>query len=160
VRSEGTCQQDKLACALSTIPPLTLSLPPPRRRVCLRQRHGRSFLRREASPHGRGRPTERRGPNVLPRKRITGTFRMGSDAVESERPVHDVILGEYYLLRTPVTQAQYQAVMGENPSYFKGGRIPPGHHRTPRRRRARNPLGKEGGLKAYLSRHSRRRASR
>lgn len=30
----------------------------------------------------------------------------------------------FWLSRTPVTQAAYQRVMGNNPSYFKGDRLP------------------------------------
>lgn len=55
-----------------------------------------------------------------------GTFRMGSPPGEggrreNEGPVHDVILTKpFYLAYTPVTQAQYQAVMGTNPARFQG----------------------------------------
>jgi formylglycine-generating enzyme required for sulfatase activity len=59
-----------------------------------------------------------------------GTFRMGSQPGEAERgedegPYHEVTITEpYYLGMYPVTQRQYELVMGENPSYFnsnKGG---------------------------------------
>lgn len=47
-----------------------------------------------------------------------GSFRMGS---EENGPVHDVTLTKgFYLQTTEVTQAQWQAVMGTNPSHFKG----------------------------------------
>ena len=49
-----------------------------------------------------------------------GTFKMGNAGAEDEKPAHAVTLGDFYLARTPVTQAQYQAVMGGNPSYFNG----------------------------------------
>jgi formylglycine-generating enzyme required for sulfatase activity len=51
-----------------------------------------------------------------------GTFRMGSDSGEAdEKPVHEVTLSQgFYLQTTEVTQAQWQAVMGNNPSFFKG----------------------------------------
>ena len=55
-----------------------------------------------------------------------GRFKMGSpknekDHLERESPQHVVRIDyEYYLAKYPVTQAQWQAVMGENPSYFKG----------------------------------------
>ena len=59
-----------------------------------------------------------------------GTFSMGatksmdSDAYDSESPVHDVKLNEYYIGKTEVTQALWLAVMGSNPSYFKGDNLP------------------------------------
>ena len=48
-----------------------------------------------------------------------GTFSMGSDnGQEWERPVHTVnITRESYLQKTEVTQAQWRAVMGSNPSF-------------------------------------------
>lgn len=50
-----------------------------------------------------------------------GTFNMGSsDYFEDERPVHSVTLNSYYIGQTEVTQALWKAVMGENPSKFKG----------------------------------------
>ena len=48
-----------------------------------------------------------------------GSFRMGSDEYEDEKPKHQVKLQEFYLGKYPVTQEQYQAVMGNNPSDFK-----------------------------------------
>ncbi len=53
-----------------------------------------------------------------------GSFRMGSDRYTLyERPAHDVTVSRAFLLqRTEVTQSQWQAVMGRNPSYwFKCG---------------------------------------
>lgn len=49
-----------------------------------------------------------------------GTFAMGStNGLSHERPVHNVtITRPFYLQRTEVTQAQWQAVMGSNPSFF------------------------------------------
>lgn len=55
-----------------------------------------------------------------------GTFMMGatpeqdSDAFGDENPTHSVTLSTYYIGETEVTQALWQAVMGENPSEFKG----------------------------------------
>ncbi|MCC6680291.1 MAG: SUMF1/EgtB/PvdO family nonheme iron enzyme [Phycisphaeraceae bacterium] len=50
-----------------------------------------------------------------------GAFEMGSAGEESdEMPIHSVTITQpYYLGRTEVTQAQWQAVMGSNPSKFK-----------------------------------------
>ena len=54
-----------------------------------------------------------------------GTFRMGSANGESdEKPVHSVTLSDYYVGETEVTQALWKAVMGNNPSYFKGDNLP------------------------------------
>ena len=55
-----------------------------------------------------------------------GTFRMGSAerdvyALADEKPRHEVTISRpFHLGRFPVTQAQWRAVMGENPSMFKG----------------------------------------
>jgi formylglycine-generating enzyme required for sulfatase activity len=54
-----------------------------------------------------------------------GTFLMGSPKTEFGRypdeTQHEVTLTQaYYLQATPVTQGQWQAVMGNNPSYFQG----------------------------------------
>jgi formylglycine-generating enzyme required for sulfatase activity len=63
-------------------------------------------------------------------KKVTGgTFTMGatseqgSDAFSDEKP-HQVTLSSYYIGETEVTQALWEAVMGSNPSYFKGSILP------------------------------------
>jgi formylglycine-generating enzyme required for sulfatase activity len=48
-----------------------------------------------------------------------GSFTMGSDEYDNEKPQHQVKLQEFYLGKYPVTQEQYQAIMGTNPSDFK-----------------------------------------
>ena len=55
-----------------------------------------------------------------------GTFTMGCSASNSsgcighENPTHQVTLSKaFYLGKTEVTQAQWQAIMGSNPSYFQ-----------------------------------------
>ncbi len=53
-----------------------------------------------------------------------GTFDMGSNEYDEEKPVHSVTVGDFYIGKTEVTQAQYQAVMGNNPSGFKGDNLP------------------------------------
>lgn len=59
-----------------------------------------------------------------------GTFTMGatseqgSDARSWEKPSHKVTLSDYYIGKTEVTQAQWKAVMGTNPSYFSGDDLP------------------------------------
>ena len=51
-----------------------------------------------------------------------GTFQMGSSQGDSdERPAHEVAIRQgFYLGKYEVTQAQWEAVMGSNPSYFEG----------------------------------------
>lgn len=51
-----------------------------------------------------------------------GTFKMGSDTGDSdERPVHQVTISKaFYMGKYEVTQGQWQAVMGTNPSAFPG----------------------------------------
>lgn len=59
-----------------------------------------------------------------------GKFQMGCNPEDEhgyrdEKPQHEVILTRgFWLGETPVTQAQWQAVMGENPSHFKGPQCP------------------------------------
>ncbi len=58
-----------------------------------------------------------------------GEFVMGSPVEEenrrdSESPQHMVTVPSFFMGRFPVTQAQYQAVMGANPSNFKGDNRP------------------------------------
>ena len=49
-----------------------------------------------------------------------GTSEQGEDAYALEKPVHSVTLSDYYIGQTQVTQELWEAVMGSNPSYFKG----------------------------------------
>ncbi|MGB5637010.1 MAG: TIR domain-containing protein, partial [Waterburya sp.] len=52
-----------------------------------------------------------------------GTFMMGSpegEGYDDEKPQHKVTVPSFFLGKYPITQAQYQQVMGENPSNFKG----------------------------------------
>ena len=59
-----------------------------------------------------------------------GTFTMGataeqeSDAYDFESPTHSVTLSSYYIGKYEVTQAQWRAVMGSNPSCFTGDNLP------------------------------------
>lgn len=59
-----------------------------------------------------------------------GTFMMGataeqgSDAESDEQPAHQVTLSDYYIGKYEVTQAEWEAVMGKNPSFFKGDNRP------------------------------------
>ena len=54
-------------------------------------------------------------------------FRMGSPESEGpndERPQHQVAVPAFYMSKYEVTQAQYRAVMGVNPSEFQGDDLP------------------------------------
>jgi formylglycine-generating enzyme required for sulfatase activity len=57
-----------------------------------------------------------------------GSFRMGSPTSEEGRYDNErqytVRVGQFWVGETEVTQAQWQAVMGSNPSYFKGSDLP------------------------------------
>jgi formylglycine-generating enzyme required for sulfatase activity len=58
-----------------------------------------------------------------------GEFTMGSPADEqgrsnNEGPQRKVRVSPFYMGRYPVTQAEYQEVMGRNPSFFKGANLP------------------------------------
>ena len=54
-----------------------------------------------------------------------GTFQMGSNnGNKGEKPVHDVTLSDYYIGKYQVTQKEWQEVMGNNPSSFKGDNLP------------------------------------
>ena len=51
-----------------------------------------------------------------------GCFSMGSHLGgddQDEKPVHEVCLDSFYIGKFEITQAQWQTVMGSNPSYFK-----------------------------------------
>ena len=54
-----------------------------------------------------------------------GTFAMGSnDGPDNEKPVHNVTLDSYYIGETEITQAQWRAIMGFNPSRYTGDNRP------------------------------------
>ncbi|MGM9693385.1 MAG: formylglycine-generating enzyme family protein [Alloprevotella sp.] len=58
-----------------------------------------------------------------------GTFTMGATSEmektsDWEEPTHQVTLSSYYIGETEVTQALWEAVMGSNPSRFKGDDLP------------------------------------
>ncbi|TRV44190.1 MAG: serine/threonine protein kinase, partial [Microcystis panniformis Mp_MB_F_20051200_S9] len=48
-----------------------------------------------------------------------GKLLMGSAESDDEKPPHQVKVNSFAIGKYPITQAQYQAVMGNNPSYFK-----------------------------------------
>ncbi len=54
-----------------------------------------------------------------------GCFKMGSNnSAKSEMPVHEVCLKPFKMDKFEVNQADFQAVMGHNPSRFKGADLP------------------------------------
>ncbi len=54
-----------------------------------------------------------------------GSFTMGAENSGDEKPVHQVTIRDgFYMGKYEVTQAQWQAVMGDNPSKFKGDNLP------------------------------------
>lgn len=56
-----------------------------------------------------------------------GTFSMGSDdsdAYSYEKPVHTETVGDFWINKYEVTQKEWQAVMNNNPSNFKGDNLP------------------------------------
>lgn len=60
-----------------------------------------------------------------------GCFEMGDtfgDGGVAEKPVHEVCVDDFYLGVYEVTQAQWERVMGSNPSYFKKGGSYPVEH--------------------------------
>jgi formylglycine-generating enzyme required for sulfatase activity len=62
-----------------------------------------------------------------------GEFDMGDDHLRDSRPVHTVAIEPFYLGKFELTQAQWQALMGTNPSVHQGkefadaGRMPVDH---------------------------------
>ena len=70
------------------------------------------------------------GVNIEMVKVEAGTFMMGAtsedkNASADEKTIHQVTLThDYYMGKYEVTQAQWQVVMGSNPSYFKGNNLP------------------------------------
>ena len=55
-----------------------------------------------------------------------GTFQMGLDDAPTvgEQPAHKVALDDYYIGATEVTQGQWRAIMGNNPSHFRSDNLP------------------------------------
>ena len=54
-----------------------------------------------------------------------GTFAMGSQEYDNGKPVHQVTIAKpFHLGVYPVTQAEYERVIGTNPAHFKGPKRP------------------------------------
>lgn len=77
-------------------------------------------------------PTDGASSEIIPPEDFVlisgGTFRMGSPESEAWRvedeTAHTVTVSDYYISKFEVTQAEYKAVMGENPSFFTGDDLP------------------------------------
>ena len=93
---------------------------------------------RNSSTEAERKAREERNPKVFNVGNVSfkmipvegGTFTMGAtseqggDADSNEKPAHLVKLSGYAIGETQVTQALWKAVMGSNPSYFKGDNLP------------------------------------
>ncbi len=57
-----------------------------------------------------------------------GTYEMGSPETENWRiadeTLHSVTVSDFYISTYELTQAEYETVMGNNPSYFRGANLP------------------------------------
>ncbi len=93
-----------------------------------RQREEEARKKREAEERERMRPFRELEANMVYVE--GGTFTMGatseqgSDAWDHEKPTHQVTLSSFHLCKYEVTQELWQAVMGSNPSNFKGSKRP------------------------------------
>lgn len=82
-------------------------------------------LRRLAKELAEGRFTEFNSIGMEFINIPAGSFMMGSDLKDDEKPIHNVTIQEdFFMGRYPVTQSQWQQVMGSNPSEFVGGDYP------------------------------------
>lgn len=82
-------------------------------------------LRRLAKELAEGHSTEFNSIGMEFIKIPAGSFMMGSDLKQDERPIHNVTIQEdFFLGRYPVTQSQWQQIMGSNPSDFIGDDYP------------------------------------
>jgi formylglycine-generating enzyme required for sulfatase activity len=59
---------------------------------------------------------------------LGGSFRMGSAKGVwryGEKPKHNVTVPDYFIGKYQITQSQWNAVMGENPSFYRGDSVLP-----------------------------------
>lgn len=55
----------------------------------------------------------------------SGTFQMGSNESDDEKPIHSVTISQsFYMGKYEVTQKEWSAIMGTDPSFFKGDNLP------------------------------------
>ena len=83
------------------------------------------------APRPNPAPNPTPAPTPVPSNMVRvngGTFMMGSPESEAGRDSDEVqrwvTVGSFYMGKYPVTQREYQAVMGTNPSHFKGDNLP------------------------------------
>ncbi|NJM27792.1 MAG: SUMF1/EgtB/PvdO family nonheme iron enzyme [Pseudanabaena sp. RU_4_16] len=55
---------------------------------------------------------------------LMGALETEAESQDSERPQHQVRIEPFWMGKFPVTQAQYQAIVGENPARFRGEHRP------------------------------------
>jgi len=53
-----------------------------------------------------------------------GSFQMGSNESDDEKPIHDVTLNSFLISKYETTQGVWQKIMGSDPSKFKGDNNP------------------------------------
>ena len=53
-----------------------------------------------------------------------GSFDMGDNKWDYTKPIHKVTISSFYISKYETTQAEYQSLMGSNPSNFKGSNLP------------------------------------
>ena len=58
------------------------------------------------------------------RFQMGATSEQGSEVGDWEKPVHSVTLSDYYICKYEVSQQEWEAVMGKNPSSFQGHDLP------------------------------------
>ena len=54
----------------------------------------------------------------------SGSFLMGSNEYDTEKPIHRVTIPSFYISKYTITQQQYQLIMGKNQSRFRGANRP------------------------------------
>ena len=80
-----------------------------------------------SQPSGASITVTANGASFVMKRVSGGTFQMGSDDSEAdsdEKPVHSVTVSTFYMGETEVTQALWKAVMGTNPSNWRGDNLP------------------------------------
>ncbi len=80
----------------------------------------------------------------------TGSFMMGSNEHDYEKPIHKVTLDGFWMGKYEVTQNQYEEIMGKNPSYFKGKDNPVDHVSWEDAMQYCEKFGKKYNIKARL----------
>ena len=79
---------------------------------------------KEIKPKPKQKPPTPKGPIEMVLVE-GGTFMMGSeDGRDIEKPVHQVHLDSFEIGKYPLTQKQWQDIMGNNPSHFAGENLP------------------------------------